>query len=67
MAERLNIDEARLHIGERVRYHGGYGDEVGMITSVGPGWNGYVFVQYDGDLSSKATRPSDLSLIGGAR
>lgn len=61
-SDRLNIDDARLMIGRRVRYHGGHGrPERGVITSVGPGWNGYVFVRYDGDQQGKATRAEDLS------
>lgn len=62
MTGRLNVDDARLNIGRRVTYHGGHRPERGVITSVGPGWNGYVFVRYDGDQHSKATRPEDLSL-----
>lgn len=62
MADRLNIDDARLWVGSRVRYHGGGYPERGVIASVGPGWNGYVFVRYDGDQDSKATRAEDLSL-----
>lgn len=60
----LNVDEARRHIGERVAYRApGRPPEFGVITSVGPGWNGYVFVRYDGDTGGKATRAEDLVLV----
>lgn len=66
MSDRLDIDAARLNIGRRVRYHGGHDrPDRGVITSVGPGWNGYVFVRYDDDHYSKATRAVDLSLEPG--
>ena len=66
MSDCLDIDTARLNIGNRVIYRGGHGrPERGVITSVGPGWNGYVFVRYDGDQGSKATRAEDLTLEPG--
>lgn len=60
----LNVDEARRHIGERVAYSGpAIQPAVGIITSVGPGWNGYVFVRYGTETTSKPTRAEALVLV----
>lgn len=54
------IDEARKAVGKRVVYTTDHGtQEFGEVTSIREPW---VFVRYDGDLGSKATRPRMLEL-----
>jgi len=59
----MNLDQARQCVGRRVTYHPSEGIDVdGVITSVGTGPTGYVFVKYDnGGPVSLATRPEDLT------
>ena len=58
----MTLTEAAEHIGEPVVYncHPEVPSEDGVITSVG---EHYVFVRYAGDLTSKATHPSHLTLL----
>lgn len=53
------LDEAAEHIDRGVVYvpYEGAAPEQGVITSAN---QTYVFVRYDGDQQSKATRPEDL-------
>jgi hypothetical protein len=59
----VTLDEALNHVEERVIYqrHGDFADgpEYGVIHAVGERW---VYVQYDGDLGTKATDPAHLTL-----
>jgi hypothetical protein len=57
----MTHEEARAHVGDRVRYRPSHGEpEDGEITGI----NGaYVFVRYDGDRHSKATAARVLELI----
>lgn len=58
----MNIAEARDNEGKRVRYQPTGGKpEYGVIT--GFSTLAHVFVRYDGDRQSKATRPEDLELM----
>lgn len=58
----MTLEEARAAIDRFVRYSPAGGPpEVGKITSVN---DSYVFVLYDRDTASKATRPEDLTLLG---
>lgn len=61
----MTLDEARQNIGADVVFRGGASteDENGVITSVN---DTYVFVRYSDGWSSQATRPEDLTLVGGA-
>jgi len=59
----MTIEEAKNSIGRRVQYIPFKGCdpsliEQGTITSTN---DKYVFVRYDGDVNSKATRPEDLN------
>lgn len=62
----MTIEEARAHIGERVRYdpgpHRPWADppEEGTITSVN---DRFIFVHYDRKKASEATDPADLELL----
>lgn len=59
----MNLDQGRQFVGRRVTYHPSEGiDADGVITSIGPGRNPFVFVRYDGQLGDLATRPEDLTL-----
>lgn len=61
----MTITEARDNEGARVLYQPEGGKpEYGTIT--GFSTLALVFVRYDGDRTSKATRPADLTLLGGA-
>lgn len=60
----LTADIAREHIGAGVVYAPTHGPrEDGVITSVGSGPAGMVFVRYGSDTGSKATRAADLILL----
>jgi hypothetical protein len=65
----MTIEEARAAVGSGVVYTPAHGPrEDGVITSVGPGPDGLVFVRYASDTGSKGTRPADLTLLlGGSR
>ena len=52
----MTLDEARAGIGRLVIY-GQWQPDEGVITSVN---DRFVFVQYRGDLGSKATEPGSL-------
>lgn len=59
----MTLDECRESVGKGVVYTPGHGcgaSEDGVITSVG---DAYVFVRYRGDSHSKATHPSNLTLL----
>lgn len=58
----MNIAEARDNEGARVAYRS-FGGQVEYGTLTGFSTLIYVFVLYDGDHSSKATRPEDLELL----
>ena len=60
----MTLDEARRHIGNAVVYWDDHHDhaEQGVVTSVN---DTYVFVRYGSDSHSKATRPEDLTPLGG--
>ena len=55
----ITLDIARANVGRGVIYtaYDGAPSEQGVITSAN---DNYVFVRYDGDQQSKATRPEDL-------
>lgn len=57
----MTLEQARQHVGERVRYTPRAGKiEYGEIRNVG---EIYVFVRYGGQEYGTATSPEDLELV----